>query len=176
MFVRQRMPKHLMAYGDANYAGCVTTRKSTTGMAFMFGQHCWKFSSLTQSVLSLSVGESEFYACTKTAAVSLGLQSIMQDWGIKIGIIVRTDSSSTLGTSARRGAGKLRHIETPYLWLQQVRQRRQLQIEKFPGKTNPADLGTKILASPDIKRILTFLGMEIRNESKHQLAYAAAKA
>ena len=170
VFERQRLPKKLTIYTDANYAGCFTTRKSTTCVVVMLGQHLIKFGSWTQGILALSVGESEFYACTKGASVSLGIQSILKDWGLDLMIELRTDSSSSLGTAARRGAGTLRHIETPYLWLQQARQRRQLELVKWPGTKNPADLGTKVLDGPTIRRCLNAMNLEVRHGS-HELAY-----
>ena len=41
------------------------------------------------------------------------------------------------------GAGRIRHISTPTLWLQCAVQEGKVRLSKCPGKTNPADLGTK---------------------------------
>lgn len=58
--------------------------------------------------------------------------------------IVHADSSGAKGVAARRGAGRIRHIQTQTLWLQEVIARRVLKID---GKINPADIGTKVLGS-----------------------------
>ena len=112
-------------------------------------------------------------AHARGASIAMGLQSIGSDWGIDLELELRTDSSSSLGTAARRGAGTLRHIETPYLWLQQARQRRHLNLVKWAGTRNPADLGTKVLDGPTIRRCLAELGLEVR-EGTHTLALKTA--
>ena len=115
----------------ANFAGCVTTRKSTTGTAIMLGKHCVKFNSWTQGVIALSVGEAEFYALVKTASRAVGMEAMSHDLGReKSRPLFNTDSQSSIGTCSRRGAGKLRHLETPLLGLQHVISKRQLSIAK----------------------------------------------
>ena len=58
----QRMSKEIVMYCDSDHAGCLITRRSTTGLVTMLGSHCVKHSSNVQSTISLSSGESEFYA------------------------------------------------------------------------------------------------------------------
>ena len=53
------------------------------------------------------------------------------------------DASAALGIIHRRGLGKTRHIDTSYLWVQQVAAQRRLAYSKVLGKDNPADLYTK---------------------------------
>ena len=61
LFVEQRSTTNVVrldVYGDSDHAGCLKTRKSTTGMVLMRDAHCLKVSSHTQSTISLSSGES----------------------------------------------------------------------------------------------------------------------
>ena len=58
----------ILVYVDSDWAGCKTTRKSTSGGAMMLGQHALKTWSKTQSLLALSSSESEFYAALKASA------------------------------------------------------------------------------------------------------------
>ena len=51
-------------------------------------------------------------------ALGLSLKSLMADWGQKYDLIVLSDSSAARGTAARRGLGKLRHVQNRYLWPQ----------------------------------------------------------
>ena len=52
-----------------------------------------------------------------------------------------------------RGAGRIRHIATPTLWLQKTVDDGKVKVSKLPGKENPADLGTKHLGIKDIEQI-----------------------
>ena len=56
---------------------------------------------------------------------------------------VWTDSSAAIGICSRQGLGKLRHIDTHTLWLQQAVRNKRLAIHKVLGEENPADLLTK---------------------------------
>ena len=98
-------------WADSDYAGCRRTRKSTSGGVIMLGGHLIKSWSSTQAVLALSSGEAEFYALVKRGSVVLGIRNMLSDLGVKVKIRISTDASAAKGITARRGAGKLRHIE-----------------------------------------------------------------
>ena len=67
---------------DTDFAGCLKTRKSTSGGIVMLNGHTVKSWSVTQDVIALSSGEAEFYAMVKAASQSLGMRAMMQDLGI----------------------------------------------------------------------------------------------
>ena len=54
-----------------------------------------------------------------------------------------TDASAALGIAQRRGIGKLRHVQTQSLWVQQAHANKQIAFEKVPGADNPSDMMTK---------------------------------
>ena len=59
-------------YSDTDWAGCAKTRKSTSGGCLLLGGHLIKSWSSTQTSISLSSGESEFYGVFKAAGITLG--------------------------------------------------------------------------------------------------------
>ena len=85
----------------------------------MLGQHLVKAWSRTQATVALSSAEAEFYAMLKTSAEVLGVMSMLKDWGIRIGGEILGDASACLGIIQRQGLGRLRHINTGYLWVQE---------------------------------------------------------
>jgi len=132
-------------YSDTDWAGCPRTRRSTSGGCLMLGQHLIKSWSTTQVPISLSSGEAEFYGVVKASSVALGYQAMMEDLGLKMAVRVWTDSTATMGICGRRGLGKLRHIDTQCLWIQQKVRRKDIELRKIRGEMNPADLFTKHL-------------------------------
>ena len=48
---------HVDVYSDTDHAGCIRTRKSTSGGCMMVGHHVIKTWSATQATISLSSGE-----------------------------------------------------------------------------------------------------------------------
>ena len=107
-------------YTDIDGAGCNKTRKSTTGGAVMFGGHCGKPWSSTQTSIALSSGEAEFTGVRRGAGQGLGYQALLEDLGVDVLLRVWTDSSAAIGTCNRQGPGKLRHLDTHTLWIQQA--------------------------------------------------------
>ena len=85
----------------------------------MIGSHYIKSWSKSQSVIALSSAEAELYAIIKTASETLGIISILKDWDMMYKADIMADASAALGIIGRTGLGKLRHIDTSYLWLQQ---------------------------------------------------------
>ena len=55
---------------DTDWAGCLRTRKSTSGGCLMIGGHLIKSWSSTQPSVSLSSGEAEMVGVTKAAAAA----------------------------------------------------------------------------------------------------------
>ena len=148
----QPTPGVLKTYSDADWAGCRDTRKSTTGGCITLGKHTLKGWSKTQSLIALSSGESEFYATLKAAAETLGMISLMKDFGWQVAGEVWGDASAALGIINRRGLGKTRHIDTGLLWVQQTAAEKKLNFHKILGKNNPADLFTKHLDVTTMER------------------------
>ena len=102
-------------------------------MVCLFGQHVVKTSSHTQSTISLSSGESEYYALVKGGAVALGYASLLKDWGVNLGEspLVSSDSSAARAMSLRVGIGKVRHHDARNLWTQNAVQTMGLLVRKL---------------------------------------------
>ena len=134
------------------------------------GYHWIKSWSKTQPSVTLSSAETELVAMSKAAAEILGITSLAKDLGkIKTGQIF-ADSASALAVVARRGAGKLRHININHLWLQEIEKREKdpVKFEKIDGTDNPADAQTKYLDKQLIEKYLKWSG--------HRIASGRAKS
>jgi hypothetical protein len=130
-------------FTDTDWAGCPRTRKSTSGGCVILGSHTVKSWSSTQSSIALSSGEAEFNGVVRGAGVGLGYQSLLRDLGIDVPVRVWTDSSAAVGICSRQGLGKLRHLDTHTLWVQQAVRSKKIDLRKVDGEVNPADLFTK---------------------------------
>lgn len=160
----QRYQKQLIVYCDSDHAGCLITRRSTTGLITMHGSHCIKHSSNIQSTISLSSGESEFYAIVKAAGTGLSIQALLSDWGLTTSLVLRSDSSAARGTTQRQGLGSTRHVETRYLWVQEKVQRKALELEKVSTSANLSDLCAKPLPEAAGLKRLKSMGMKFTAE------------
>ena len=127
------------------------------------GKHLIKSWASTQPLASLSSGEAEFYGVVKAAGIGLGYQSLLKDLDIGLPLRVWTDSTATLGICRRQGLGKLRHIDTQFLWIQLRVRDGTVELRKVKGTENPGDLFTKHLVGEDkIQELLKTFGCEYR--------------
>ena len=107
-------------YADSDWAGDRHTLKSTSGGTIMWGSHCLKSWSTTQSTRALSSGEAELYAMTRLAVQVAGIISLATDFGIELQGAAHSDSNAAIGIAHRDGlSGRCRHIRLQYLWIQE---------------------------------------------------------
>ena len=71
------------------------------------------------------------------------------------------DSSASRGILQRIGAGKCRHIETKWLWIQQTMNEKKLATRAVKTEENVADIGTKPLDRERIEYLLQRMKMKL---------------
>ena len=169
MYEWQEPTAKTVVFSDANWAGDRQTRKSTSGGCIMLGKHWVKSWSKSQSTIALSSAESELYACIKASSEGLGFLSIMKDYDMTMRGEIRSDASAALGVIARNGLGKLRHVDTSYLWIQQTSAEKKLKYGKVDGKDNIADIMTKNVPKELSEKHCFSIGMTFK-DGRHELA------
>ena len=152
-----------VAYSDSDHAGCLRTRKSTSGTILMHGWHTVKMLSTTQTPIALSSAEeSEWYAGVRSVSALLCFQALASDLGRKLAARLALDATAAQGIAARRGVGKIRHLEIQILWLQRHVTNERLSVEKILGELSPADLGTKHVERATLMRLLEIIAFSPR--------------
>ena len=159
-FTPQKFSDTVSTHADSDFAGCLLTRKSTTGLVCYYGRHALRHSSNLQSTVSMSSGESEYYALVKAVASGLATQELLRSWGINTKLKIYTDSAAALGTCNRLGLGKSRHVQTRFLWIQEKLAEKAFELLKIDGKLNTSDICTKALPSEAAQRHLRAMGFE----------------
>ena len=134
----------------------------------MYGSHCLKSWSSTQSIIAGSTGEAEYYGLVKGGSNSLGMKALMSDLGVDVKLKLKSDASAAIGIASRRGLGKIRHLEVSQLWLQQKVANGDLELIKVNGGDNLADALTKHLGAGDLQRHMLGVGLEERG-GRHEI-------
>ena len=62
-----------------------------------------------------------------------------------LGLCIKSDATAAIGISRRRGLGKVRHLATADLWVQDRVRKNDFRLEKILGAENPADMLTNVL-------------------------------
>ena len=84
--------------------------------------------------------------------------SLLFDLGVKLKLRFWTDSTASKGICSRQGLGKVRHLDTQSLWIQQRIRNHDLDLYKIAGEENPADLGTKYLNEKKMEKYMEEVG------------------
>ena len=168
----------LEVWTDSDWAGDVKTRKSTSGGVLRWGQNVIKHWSSTQHVIALSYAEAELYAIVKGMSQIIGIKQLMMDLGLiqsDIEMTVFTDASAAIGIVNRKGSGKVRHISTNELWVQDKVANKEIKVTKVPGEENLADGLTKPMAKKGIEKHIELVKTEIR-KGRHECMLEVEKA
>lgn len=80
----------------------------------------------------------------------MGMQSLMRDLGYEEKITLKTDSKAT---AWRRGVGKVRNLETMFLWIQEAIACWKIAIEKVLGTLSPSNALTKFVPAEEVQKI-----------------------
>ena len=112
----------LDVFVDSDWAGCATTRKSTSGFVIKFMGSTIHVGSRTQATIALSSAEAELYAINTGATESLYIKNILQEAlnAKKVNIRIHTDSSigksmaTSIGSSKKAKHIGPQHHPTPF--------------------------------------------------------------
>ena len=127
----------------------------------MRGMHLIRHWAATQTTVALFSGEAELGGIAKGLSQGLGLRSIASDLGITLALRLRTDATAAIGMSRRLGVGKVRHLDTSLLWVQERVRSGEVSIEKIPGPQNPGDALTKYWLGPELRGHFSRMNVEI---------------
>ena len=153
--------------GDSDHAGCLRTRKSTSGGVARWGTHCLKWWSKTQPTLALSSGEAELAAIVRSTSEGLGLLAIMKEFDIQADLVVKSDAVAAIGIVRRQGLGRVRHLAVADLWVQQKALNAEVVYKKLDGAKNTSDMLTKPVDKEVTARHMETLGLLYRAGRNH---------
>ena len=147
-------------------------RRSTSGGCFMLGKHCIKTWSATQHAIALSSAEAELYAMVEAVTRAKGLNSLAREIefvGLDNVLWLGTDSSAARSFVQTRGLGRMRHLDIRDMWLQREVLEGNVIVAKVSGKSNPADLMTKVLSMGEIAARLKMMNLVVYGRDGEEL-------
>ena len=162
-FDHQPPADSLVCSVDTDFAGCLVTRRSTSGGVARRGSQLIKHWSMTQSTVSLSSAEAELGGICRGASTGIGLCSVARDLGICWSLHIETDASAAVGICRRRGLGKIRHLHTADLWVQDKLRCGEFTLSRIPGANNPSDILTKYVDRATLQKHLSTLGLSVEH-------------
>lgn len=149
---------------DDDWAGDLSTRRSTTGYIFVLAGGAVSWRSRLQPTVALSSTEAEYRAVTEAGQELMWLRNMMKIFGY-------SDPNPTILQSDNMGAihltsksifhARTKHIEIHYHWIREAVKRGDLQVKYCPTESMVADLLTKQLSKQQFMKLRGMLGVKL---------------
>ena len=151
----------LQGYVDADFAGDIDSRKSTTGFVFTLGDTAISWASNLQKIVTLSTIEAKYVAATEAGKEMIWLYGFLDELGKKQEMgILHSDSQSAIFLAKNSAFhSKSKHIQTKYNFIRYLVEDKLVMLEKICGSKNPADMLTKGVTIEKLKLCATSIGL-----------------
>jgi hypothetical protein len=149
-----------VAYGDSDWATCVKTRRSFSGICIQLAGGTIAYKTKFQPTVALSSTEAEFMAACDVGRMCLFVRSILWDLDIPqeaATVAYEDNDGCTSMGNAQKPTPRTRHIDIKYFALCDWVERDLILLERIDTSINPADHLTKILTRTLFHRHADFL-------------------
>lgn len=146
--------EHLYGFSDADWAGCLDDRRSTTGLCIYFGPNLLTWASKKQPTVSRSSAEAEYRALAYTTADIQWFLFLLRELGIFLRqppLLHCDNVSATYLASNPVLHARTKHIEVDYHFLRERVLRGDLKIVFVSSTDQTTDIFTKGLSSVRFK-------------------------
>ena len=150
----------MVAYSDADWGGCHSTFRSTTGAFIQFGGGAIAWVSQRQAMVTLSTLESELVAASETAKTVIWLNRLLSEAGYTVTPRLLIDNQAVIHLIGNPQASRrCKHISIRHYFVRERAQEGDFTVKHCASEQNSADLFTKILPKSTFQRLRTSIGL-----------------
>ncbi|GJX78660.1 hypothetical protein Tco_0326809, partial [Tanacetum coccineum] len=151
----------LTAFSDADHAGCVDTRKSTSGGIQFLGDKLVSWMSKKQDCTAMSSAEAEYVALSASCAQVMWMRTQLQDYGFNYNKIpLYCDSQSAIAISCNPVQhSRTKHIHTRYHFIKEQVKNGIIELYFVITEYQLADIFTKALPEERFQYLVRRIGM-----------------
>ncbi|KAM7479031.1 hypothetical protein LguiA_027244 [Lonicera macranthoides] len=152
----------LCGFVDADWAGDVNDRRSTTGYCFNTGSAVVSWCSKKQRTIALSSTEAEYMAATMATQECIWLKRLIQEVTTKQehSVPIQCDNESAIRLAGNPVFhARTKHIEVHYHFVREKVLNQEIKLQKVSSKDQVADIFTKALAKATFEKFRTDLGL-----------------
>ncbi|XP_062539030.1 uncharacterized protein LOC134207326 [Armigeres subalbatus] len=161
----RNLDEPLAGYADADWAGDMDSRRSTTGFVLSFGGGVVSWTSRRQASVTLSSMEAEYVALSETCQETLWMRKLLGDFGEAPGAptTLKEDNQSCLAfVRSERSNRRSKHIDTRERFIQELCDRKEVALEYCSTDEMLADLLTKPLGPLKHQKFCNMLGFQMK--------------
>ncbi|GJR22917.1 retrovirus-related pol polyprotein from transposon TNT 1-94 [Tanacetum coccineum] len=163
----------LIAYADADHAGCQDTRRSTSGCMQLLGDRLVSWSSKRQKSAAISSTKAEYIALSGCCAQVLWMRSQLTDYGLGFNKIpMYYDNKSAIALCCNNVQhSRSKHIDIRFHFIKEQVENGVVELYFVNTEYQLADIFTKALGRERIEFLINKLGMRsFTPETLKQLA------
>ncbi|GJS19821.1 ribonuclease H-like domain-containing protein [Tanacetum coccineum] len=151
----------LTAFSNADHAGCLDTRKSTSGGIQFLGDKLVSWMSKKQNCTAMSSAEAEYVALSASCAQVMWMRTQLQDYGFNYNKIpLYCDSQSAIAISCNPVQhSRTKHIHTRYHFIKEQVENGIIELYFVRTEYQLADMFTKALPEDRFKYLVRRIGM-----------------
>lgn len=153
----------LHGFSDADFAGDINTRRSTTGYVFMFGSDVLAWCSRKQKSVSLSTTEAEYVAASMATTDLVWHLRLLNELLAPVKLKTPTlfvDNQSALKLIRNPQFHKrTKHIDVKYHYIREKYEEGMMNIEYVKSEDQLADIFTKALCAEKFRKFRHLLGV-----------------
>jgi transposase InsO family protein len=159
----------LSGYCDADWAGDLDERKSTTGYAFYIGDGVVSWNSKRQQTVALSTAEAEYMAATQATKESLWLKQLLGELGLVQSqpVLIRSDNQGCIALTKNPAYhSRTKHIDIRHHFIRDSVEVGDIELRYVATDDMAADVLTKALARDKHEKHTAALGLSFPKDSQ----------
>jgi hypothetical protein len=151
----------LVGYCDADWAGNVEDRKSTSGGCFFVGNNLVSWFSKKQNSVSLSTAEAEYIAAGSSSTQLLWMKQMLEEYGVNPGVMtLYCDNLSAISISKNPVQhSRTKHIDIRHHFIRELVEDGIINLEHVSSEKQLADIFTKGLDVNQFEYLRNSLGL-----------------
>jgi hypothetical protein len=158
----------LIGYCDADWAGNLDDRKSTTGYLFLLAGGAISWASKKQPTVALSTTEAEYMALNAASQEAIWLKRLLKElkYDIEQPTTIRVDNTGCIELAKNpTHHARTKHIDIKHHFIRECIDKGEIKLEYCSTKDMTADIMTKALSKNLHQNGVTNMGIK----SVHQL-------
>ena len=154
---------NVKGYSDADWAGDVENRRSTSGYVFFVGEGAVSWNSKRQQTVAQSTMEAEYMAMNRCTREAIWLRQLMEDVGCvqEEATTIMCDNQGSMALAKNpTNHDRSKHIDVQHHFIREKIENKIVELEYCPTQYMVADILTKALARDRHEGLSEIMGLE----------------
>ncbi len=152
-----------VGFSDADWAGDLNDRKSTSGYTFLMNGAAVSWRSKKQTCVALSTAEAEYIALSAAAQEALWMRQLLANLNVNFDepVKIYEDNQSAICMSKNpQFHGRSKHIDIKYHFVRDQVEKKTITVRYCPTGSMLADIFTKGIPKEQFKKLRELIGVK----------------